>query len=678
MEKVTTLLINARNNAHLLLTATLLVASLSLLEPLMGWILILVICSVVMRLALYLQLQKHLPTVRTLNLLALLSAIVLAWFSFQLGLLRAMLNLLVLACSLKLMVMRSTRDYYQLVAALMFVVGCGFIFQQSMAFAALYSACAVALLLSLAWHISPSLRWRNQMRQVGVLSLQAIPVAVLLFIVLPKLGPLWQMPTSRPSQTGLSDVVSPGDIAELSQSSKLAFRATFEGDLPPPQQRYWRALVLEGFDGKSWFRARQRLRANDLYRQFNQEFSPSVSGPFYDYQVFAEPSGQRWLFMLDVGIPADAKTAVATSQSPDYQLASQVPVMSPMQYAIRSYPQVLLNQVPLSIDRRINLQTPEAGNPQTREWVNSLRQRWPDDRDFVAAVMNYFPSNNFRYTLRPDSMPDNPVDRFLFGSRAGFCAHYASAMAYALRLGGIPARMVTGYQGGEQSGSDYVSIYQYDAHAWVEAWIDERGWQRFDPTATVAPDRIQFGLQAAVAEEGSFLADSPFALARLKQVAWLNELRMALADLDYLWSRWVLGFDSAKQRDLFKSLLGKLTPQRLALFTFSVFVFIGLLLTLYYLPIWRTKRRSRSAVLFAKVETLLSKHQIQRQPWQAALGFLQDAQKTLPPHAQQIMTRIVTRFNRLEFGQVADKAENKRQHLLLARDIAALKQALSQ
>ena len=260
------MILHAGNNAFLWLSGCLLVLSVSMYTQVQGWIQMVMACSFFIRLALYFKLQKHLPSVRTLNLLALLSALVLAYFSFQLGILLAMVNLLVLACSLKLMQLRTNRDFYQLAASLFFLLGSGFIFEQSMGYSLLYICVAFALLVTLKLFQSPSQKMTRQLRSIATMSLKAVPVALLLFLVFPKLGPLWQMPTSKPTESGLSDTVTPGDIAELSQSSELAFRVTFDGDIPPSYQRYWRAITLEAFDGKSWYQSSLRLQARRQYK----------------------------------------------------------------------------------------------------------------------------------------------------------------------------------------------------------------------------------------------------------------------------------------------------------------------------------------------------------------------------------------------------------------------------
>jgi transglutaminase-like putative cysteine protease len=540
---------SSRNIALLLLAAVLVLVSFSLFSSILTWILLLVACGAVIRGAIYYNYYKHLPSIRTLNLLAVLSILGLIYSALNAGLLFGMVNLLILACALKLMQMRSQKDVYQLVISLLFLIGCGFIFNQSIGFSLFYGLMCLALLLSLACYHAPSNTMRKQLKTISILSLQALPIGVLMFLVLPQLSPLWHTPKAKGAQSGLSEQITPGDIAALSQSSELAFRATFEDTPPIARQRYWRAIVMEDFDGKTWKVHPYRQKVREYQLETKQQFEPKLTGPFFNYEVIAEPTYQPWLFALDIAVPANAQSSRNIMQSSDFLLFNRQPVVSKYQYAVRSYPEALASQTLTTADKQINLSLPKKGNKRTQEWVNKLRAQHQDNTKFVEAVLSHFIDNPFVYTLRPDVMLVDPVDRFLFDKQAGFCSHYASALAYSLRLGGIPARIVTGYQGGElvenTGKSPYLSIYQYDAHAWVETWGDNSGWQRIDPTALVSPDRIEFGLQQAMQEEGSFLADSPFALARLTNIAWLNNIRLFLADIDYNWSRWVLGFNSA-------------------------------------------------------------------------------------------------------------------------------------
>jgi transglutaminase-like putative cysteine protease len=653
---------SARNHAHILLTFAFFCVSISLFEPVMSWILIIVICAVVMRIALYLQLQKHAPSIRTLNLLALLSAIVLAYFSFQLGVLLGMLNLLVLACALKLMLLRNTKDYYQLITSCGFLIGCGFIFQQGIGFSIVYLALTMLLVLSLASFNSPALALQHITKNVTLMCLQAIPIGLLLFLVMPQINPLWQMPTSKTQQTGLAEQVTPGDIANLSQSADLAFRVTFDSRIPTPSERYWRALVLEEFDGKTWRISAERKAVNRQYKQLNNGFAANVSGPYLSYRVITEPTHQNWLFAIDLAVPSDFSTAQKIWPSHDYTLSSRIPITHNFQYRIKSYLDTPLNQTLFSIDNRINRQLPQKGNPKSQRWAMQLRQQYPDDGRFIQAVLDYFRHGQFVYTLKPPLMSEDPVDQFLFDEKRGFCSHYASAMAYVLRLGGIPARMVTGYQGGEMREQNYLSVYQYDAHAWVEAWHSDMGWQRYDPTAVVAPDRIEYGLRAALdgAEE---LIDSPFSLARFSGITWLNDLRLMLADLDFLWAKWVLGFDQQQQKDLIKSLIGKLTPQRLALFGLSIMGFIAaLLLVFFWRALWGQKPDAMNRY-YQQAEQELLKLKVKRLSFQGPQAFSDAVKNTVPLSVSIPFSRITQLLIQYQYQkpsvQIRDKLLEK-------------------
>ncbi|GAC17147.1 transglutaminase family protein [Paraglaciecola arctica] len=675
---------SSRNIALLLLAATLVFVSFSLFSSVLTWILLLVACGAVIRGAIYYNYYKHLPSIRTLNLLALLSILGLIYSALSAGLLFGMVNLLILACALKLMQMRSQKDVYQLVISLFFLIGCGFIFNQSIGFSLFYALLCLTLLLSLACYHAPSIRIQKQLKTISILSLQALPIGLLMFLVLPQLSPLWHTPKADGAQTGLSEQITPGDIARLSQSSELAFRATFEDTPPVIQQLYWRAIVMEDFDGKTWKVHGYRKKMRELQLKIKQQFKPILTGSFFNYEVIAEPTYQPWLYALDIAVPADPKSSRNIMQSSDFLLFSQQPLANKYQYAVRSYPKALASQTLSVTDKKINLSLPANGNNRTREWVNKLRAQFRNNNDFVDAVLRHFVDNPFVYTLRPEIMLVDPVDRFLFDNQAGFCSHYASALAYALRLGGIPARIVTGYQGGElvknPGESPYMSIYQYDAHAWVETWGDKTGWQRIDPTALVSPDRIEFGLRQAMQEEGSFLADSPFALARLTNIAWLNNIRLFLADLDYNWSRWVLGFNSEKQRDLFKSLLGKLTPERLSMLGLGIVVTIAMLLGLFFLPHWLQNRVATTQRLYLKALSAFEKEGTQRATWQGPSAFNQQINEQYPTKVSDPFTHITQLYLRLTYQNKLDTDSSilsvKQCHRMMRRYLALLKSEL--
>jgi transglutaminase-like putative cysteine protease len=675
---------SSSNIALLLLAVALVFVSFSLFASVLTWILLLVVCGAVIRTAIYCDIYKHLPSIRTLNLLAVLSVLGLIYTALSVGLLLGMVNLLVLACALKLMQMRSRKDVYQLVISLFFLIGCGFIFNQSIGFSLFYAFMCLLLLLSLACYHAPSITIKKHLTHISMLSIQALPIGFMMFLVLPQLPPLWHTPKANGAQTGLSEQMTPGDIAVLSQSSELAFRATFKDTPPITRQRYWRAIVMEDFDGKTWKVHPYRLKMREFQLQSKQQFKPTLTGPSFSYEVIAEPSFQSWLFAMNIAVPADTRSSVNIIQSSDFLLFNRLPVVTKYQYTVNSYPEALASQMLTKVDREINLALPQKGNNKTKQWIIKLREQFKDNNNFKDAVLRHFIDNPFVYTLRPDVMLVDPIDRFLFDNQAGFCSHYASALAYALRLGGIPARLVAGYQGGElvkdAGKSSYLSIYQYDAHAWVEAWSDNSGWQRIDPTALVSPDRIEFGLRQAMQEEGSFLADSPFALARLTNIAWLNNIRLFLADIDYNWSRWVLGFNSERQRDLFKSILGKLTPERLSLLGLGVVFTIALLLSLFFLPHWLKNRLSTTQRLYLSSLRILEKAGAPRSIWQGPSTFSQQINDDYSYRVSEPFSHITQHYLRLTYRNKhtseAPILNTKKCHRIMRHHLALLKTEL--
>jgi hypothetical protein len=137
------------------------------------------------------------------------------------------------------------------------------------------------------------------------------------------------------------------------------------------------------------------------------------------------------------------------------------------------------------------------------------------------------------------------VDEFLFDTRAGFCEHFSSAFVFLLRAANVPARVVTGYQGGEVNQVDrIITVRQSDAHAWAEVWLAGRGWVRLDPTAAAIPGRVEAGLARAVR------AGEPVPLLMRPQMEWLRGLRHNWEALAHRWNLMVLGYNPERQREL--------------------------------------------------------------------------------------------------------------------------------
>ncbi|MDP3815386.1 DUF3488 and transglutaminase-like domain-containing protein [Pseudomonas sp.] len=565
--------------------------------------------------------------------------------------------LLIAAFVLKLVEMRSKRDALVLIFLGFFAVVTAYLFDDSMPMA-LFSLLPVTALLAAMIGLQQSglatQPWPTA-RLAGGLLLQALPLMLLLFIFFPRLGPLWSLPTPNNKATsGLSDSMTPADIAELSRSPALAFRASFDGQTPPRSELYWRALTLEQFDGQRW--------SQSSFTQ--QTLAPAWEkrGEALHYSIVMQPSAQRWLFGLDV-----AETSLEQTQlMSDFRLQRRAPVQRSLLYQVTSWPQALREPKQVSVALRHNLQLPAQGEPRSRAWAAELKRSHPQPEQLVQALLQHFNRQPFAYTLRPPALGVNNIDDFLFVTRSGFCAHYAGAMTFVLRAAGIPARVVAGYQGGEfNPAGNYVQVRQFDAHAWVEYWQAGRGWVSVDPTFQVAPERIEMGLEEALSAEHSFLEGSPLSPLRYRQLSWLNQLRLGWDNLNYGWQRWVLGYQSAQQLAFLQRWLGRIDAQSLALSLVGGGALLLGLLSLWLFKPWQRERDVQRR-LFRRFEQLLARHAITRQPGEGPRDYAERAAQALPAQAQAIRAFAAAFEAQRYAGQTASVAQ-LRQHLQVLR-----------
>lgn len=469
--------------------------------------------------------------------------------------------LLISCFTLKLLEAASRKEAYLLLFLGYFVALTEFLFEQGLG-VVLYMLIPLLLLTTalIALHQDDPLRFSWQpLRTAAVMSGQAVPLLLLLFLVFPRIGPLWQVPLpSADARTGMSDHMAPGDIAQLSQSDDLAFRAIFSGSVPAQRDLYWRGLVLDKFDGRAW-RANDY---NDMPLATARRTVPKFTGPTLEYEILLEPTFQRWLYALQVPEPLNNRAVLTI----DYRLLAKEPIVDKFSYRARAYMQAAFDVDLDKHARKYELALPAGNNnPRARKWAAELRARFDDDLALINFVLANFRQQPFFYTLQPPLLGEHSIDEFLFDQRRGFCEHYASSFVFVLRAAGIPARVVAGYQGGEINPmSGTVLVHQFDAHAWAEAWLPDRGWVRFDPTAAVAPQRIEGGLERAVSAS-EFLAQRPLSVNRFRSVGWLNHVRLRADSVNYAWTRWVVNYRDDMQVTVLRMLLGEINPMRMTL-----------------------------------------------------------------------------------------------------------------
>jgi len=333
----------------------------------------------------------------------------------------------------------------------------------------------------------------------------------------------------------MSDSMSPGSFGSLHPSDTPAFSVHFDGNIPPPVQRYWRGNVLWDFDHGVWRTGAMDGTAAILPKA--DDVRDTIR-----YTVVLEPNYGPWLVALDVPVTA----APIARMTPDRTLRAGTAINHRVAYGLRSQLDYRLDPTLTAADRERALRLPIAENPATRRLAETWRRQHADASALVQRALGYFRSETFYYTLSPTPLRDNAIDDFLFTTRNGFCEHFAGSFVFLMRAAGVPARVVLGYQGGDMSADDDLLIVrQSDAHAWAEVWIEHRGWIRVDPTAAVAPQRIERGIEAAL--------PSLSPLRSLGLVAGSDLLRPIESSwiaVNMAWNRWVLGYGEARQRAL--------------------------------------------------------------------------------------------------------------------------------
>ncbi|MEO0573849.1 MAG: DUF3488 and transglutaminase-like domain-containing protein [Pseudomonadota bacterium] len=450
--------------------------------------------------------------------------------------------LLCVMAALKLLETRSQRDQFVVLFICLFLILATFLDEQHLwSIVYLISSYTLAMAAWMAVSRQGAPRPRRWYLREAIKTVSfALPVLLAMWILFPRVpGPFWAIPTQTGSaNTGLSSTMSPGDISSLSESQAVAFRVRFDSFPPSRQQLYWRAIIMQRFDGRSWSADEPRFtqaRKDTITRRGNRA----------DYTITMEPTNQHWLYALDMPVSWSGKGIYATGGQ---TLQRRKPVDDLFEYSVRSVVQYRANATLPRRSQGIYKQLPPDSNPEARAFAERESALAGSPEAFAARVLEYFTEEPFFYTLSPPALGRESVDEFLFSTRRGFCEHYASAFAFLMRAAGIPARVVAGYQGGTlNSLSDYWIVRQSDAHAWTEIWVAGKGWIRVDPTAAVAPERIERNLDSALRQIGERSPGNfTVPLVERMQLAW----DMANAR----WDEWVLGFGPENQKNLMERL----------------------------------------------------------------------------------------------------------------------------
>lgn len=498
------------------------------------------------------------------------------------------------AFALKLLEVERVRDCYFWCYLAFFLTASMFLFNTSI-FIALLGCCVLLITVTVLYSLNLSVQhwsWK-QMLTPAKLMLFSIPFMLVLFILFPRITPLWRLAQQNHAISGISDSMAPGEIAKVANSSEIAFRAAFTDDVDhieiAADKLYWRSVVLTFFDGHRWstvYQSDRSLLPDGTQHEVSKETE------ILNYDIMAEPNYKKLLYLLDYPV---------ASPDTDFTIESlaraKEPLISRMRYkaqsvAIESWPQKLAE-----LERQRYLQLPQYLNPQARQLATDMFSNSQEQvGTFVSDILRYIQEEPFYYTLEPSSLLGrHSIDEFLFKTQRGFCAHYAGAMTFMLRSIGIPARVVLGYQGGEYNAvGRYYTIRQLDAHAWVEYWVAEKGWIRVDPTTAVAPYRVQNGMQSLL-DAGELSITSQhgrFYSAEWLDNAFFDSVGLQFDHINYLWNQWVLEYNQESQNLFLEQLLGNNISIKLSLLLGFVIITFTLVLLVVFSYSGRLPRNS--------------------------------------------------------------------------------------
>ncbi|MGZ8163910.1 MAG: transglutaminase TgpA family protein [Methylobacter sp.] len=558
-------------------------------------------------------------------------------------------SLFVTALGLKLLEIKTERDLYLIIYLAFIVAASQFLYDQSLTMAAYILLVCCVLLATLVCINSRTLQTFPALKTAGIIVMQAIPIAVVIFILFPRIeAPRWMLfNDDHQARMGLSDSMEPGSISSLGLSDELAFRVKFAGAIPPPHERYWRGPVLSHTDGKHWTQLKTRTFGNYINK-------PVVTGTPYQYTLLMEPQDKHWVFALDM----PAEFSLPLRQNANYQLITSENPDKRAEYKVTSYPKY--NTGPLTHADYIDAtQLPGEPSGKIKQLVKQLHGFDDTPENFIKQLLNHFRKEDFHYTLTPPLMEENPIETFLFETRYGFCSHYAAAFVYLMRAANIPARVVTGYQGGELNrAGNFLEIRQANAHAWTEVWLENQGWVRFDPTAAIAPERIEQDVNL-----GQLMPNGIISFAPGANVNWLKQARQLWGNIDYNWQRWVINYDSLNQ-SRFLSSLGIDDIKAMMYWMMALIALITAVLS-WFLLHQKQQTIDKAVLIYNRFCKKLAKRGLSRGAGEGAKDFAERIKIKLPNHAKDI-DRITAVFIDLRYGKNANPDDLTRFSSLVA------------
>ena len=575
-------------------------------------------------------------------------------------------SLIVMMFCLKLLEMKWYRDAALILYLSFFIMVANFLFSQSLMMAAYMMLCIIIVLMAMQAlnRTDGGVNIKQLARQASLMLLQAIPLMLVLFLFFPRLAqPLWQMPSNTSGTTGISDTMTPGDIGNLVNFTEPAFRVEFKGDIPDSSELYWRGLVFSNFNGLTWSRADT---------SFSKPSDVQLAGKKYEYQVLLEPHRRNWLYALEM---PESMSAYARTNS-ENTWERRFPLRTRLAYSLTSYSASSFGYQLSDTERAQNLSLPGDGNPAARRWAQQIYlEEQASPEKYINRVLRKINSENYSYTLTPGVMDAEMVDDFWFNKQKGFCEHYAGAFVFLMRAAGIPARVVTGYQGGEMNPyADYMLVRQSNAHAWTEVWLEGQGWKRIDPTAAIHPSRVEVDLSQAWAQRDNIFNDVIPGDWGKYTPGMIEKVQLIWDSLNNNWQSMVIDFDAENQHDFFANLGFPDMSMRDLANSLIVFALIVMAIT-SVLFLRRRTTLDRTAKSYEKLRLKLSKIGFEHQSTEGPVDYIKRVISARPDIEAQLKP-ILALYLSIRYRESKNADEQTKQLEKRVNDLSLKKQSL--
>jgi len=555
--------------------------------------------------------------------------------------------------ALKILELKTSRDAWVLIFLSFIIIAVSFLLNDDI-FITVYNFIALSMVLAAMVGMQKSTFYSNPFAAWKVsasLMLQSIPILVIAFVTVPRITPLWSVPTAsdaKTAQTGLSDFMDASEILKVTDSNEKAFKVIFEDDVMPAKSLlYWRAMIYENYENRKWYSSRV-ITGDGRYQ---------VRGEPITYSIIMEPHYRHSLFNLSAAM----SWTKDVRNTEDFRLYRIRPVSQIFRYEVISYPAAILDGKLSKSRKERNLRLPKNGNPQTREFARQLQAEFDDPKELVKNVLNYFKNNNFLYTTEPDILGKDNIDDFLFGTKNGFCAHYAESLAFILRSAGIPARVVAGYFGGSWNKSgNFLQVRQSDAHAWVEYWIEGRGWQQVDPTTAVAGYAFTNDLLNDQ-DNASTTSDGLWSIFNNKN--WVTKVVDKWDAVNHKWQITVLDYQQDNQKSLLEKLFGDADWQLIAIITLNLVLVTTGLLCLFIFKPWQknTSPLMRKINLFER--KLTKKYAVTRAKGESMSSFIRRINSQISSEHQQTINELAEYLEQVLYAEQIPNHQKIRSYL---------------